>query len=111
MFTARVFFLGLIALFGTGLVRAQDTAADPNAVKKATPVPAAPRISLHSVHVDGPYRAMAFDDGPSEKLTPKLLDLLAARHIKAPFFVIGENGGEHPEILARAAREGHEIGN
>jgi peptidoglycan/xylan/chitin deacetylase (PgdA/CDA1 family) len=54
---------------------------------------------------------MTFDDGPSATLTPKLLDLLAAHHIKVTFFVIGENVAEHPEIVARAAREGHEIGN
>ena len=54
---------------------------------------------------------MTFDDGPSATLTPKLLDLLAAHHIKATFFVIGENVAEHPEIVARAAREGHEIAN
>jgi peptidoglycan/xylan/chitin deacetylase (PgdA/CDA1 family) len=54
---------------------------------------------------------MTFDDGPSAKLTPKLLDLLAAHHIKATFFVIGENVAEHPEIVERAAREGHEIAN
>jgi peptidoglycan/xylan/chitin deacetylase (PgdA/CDA1 family) len=54
---------------------------------------------------------MTFDDGPSATLTPKLLDLLAAHHIKATFFVIGENVAEHPEIVARAAQEGHEIAN
>ena len=48
---------------------------------------------------------MTFDDGPSAALTPKLLDLLAAHHIKATFFVIGENVAEHPEIVARAARK------
>src|SRR5207244_12054428 len=76
--------------------------------------PAAPEessITFNSVHVDGPYVAMTFDDGPSATLTPKLLDLLAAHHIKATFFVIGENVAEHPEIVARPAREGHEIGN
>jgi peptidoglycan/xylan/chitin deacetylase (PgdA/CDA1 family) len=46
---------------------------------------------------------MTFDDGPSAALTPKLLDLLAARHIKATFFVIGENVAEHPEIVARSS--------
>src|SRR3982075_963025 len=111
MFTSRVFFLGLIAIFGTGFVRAQDTAVDPPATKKSATAPAEPRITFNSIHVDGPYIAMTFDDGPSEKLTPKLLDLLAAHHIKATFFVIGENVTEHPEIVARAAREGHEIGN
>jgi peptidoglycan/xylan/chitin deacetylase (PgdA/CDA1 family) len=109
MFTSRVFFLGLIALFGTEFLRAQDGAADPPATKKTAP--AEPRISFNSVHVDGPYIAMTFDDGPSGKLTPKLLDLLAAHHIKATFFVIGQNVEENPQILARAAREGHEIGN
>jgi peptidoglycan/xylan/chitin deacetylase (PgdA/CDA1 family) len=70
-----------------------------------------PRITYNWIHVDGPYIAMTFDDGPSEKLTPKLLDLLAAHHIKATFFVIGQNVEEHPEVLQRAAREGHEIAN
>jgi len=70
-----------------------------------------PSITFNSVHVDGPYIALTFDDGPSATLTPKLLDLLAAHHIKATFFVIGENVAEHPEIVSRAAREGHEIGN
>ena len=30
-----------------------------------------------------PYVAMTFDDGPSAELTPRLLDMLKARHIKA----------------------------
>mgnify|MGYP003694719891 CR=1 FL=1 len=34
---------------------------------------------------------MTFDDGPSEKLTPELLDILARHHIHATFFVIGKN--------------------
>jgi peptidoglycan/xylan/chitin deacetylase (PgdA/CDA1 family) len=63
------------------------------------------------VHLGGQYVAMTFDDGPDEELTPKLLDLLAADHIKATFFVIGEKVAQHPAIVSRAAREGHEIGN
>jgi len=78
------------------------------ALKTPAP-PKEPPISFNSVHVDGPYIAMTFDDGPSAALTPKLLDILAAHHIKATFFVLGEMVAEHPEILARAAREGHEI--
>ena len=73
--------------------------------------PAAPQITFNAVHVDGPYIAFTFDDGPSATLTPKLLDLLAAHKIKATFFVVGQNAAEHPEIVARAAREGHEIEN
>lgn len=78
---------------------------------KASPSPTAPPITFNSVHVDGPYIALTFDDGPSAALTPKLLDLLAARHLKATFFVVGQNAADHPEILKRAVREGHEIAN
>ena len=54
---------------------------------------------------------MTFDDGPHATLTPKLLDLLAERHIKVTFFVLGECIEQNPEVLRRAAREGHEIGS
>src|SRR6516165_9060826 len=79
------------------------------AAEKTPAPPKEPPITFNSVHVDGPYIAMTFDDGPSGPLTPKLLDILAAHRIKATFFVLGEMVAEHPEILARAAREGHEI--
>lgn len=89
---------------------------DPLAPKNPAPTPipiasAGPQIAYNSVHVDGPYIAITFDDGPSEKLTPKLLDILAAHHIKATFFVIGQNAADYPEILKRTLKEGHEIGN
>jgi peptidoglycan-N-acetylglucosamine deacetylase len=90
---------------------AQKTPDDHSTPAPADASPAPPRYSFNYIHVDGTYIALTFDDGPSEKLTPKLLDLLAAHNIKATFFVIGENVAEHPEIVARAAREGHEIGN
>jgi peptidoglycan/xylan/chitin deacetylase (PgdA/CDA1 family) len=64
-----------------------------------------------SVHVDGNYIAIAFDDGPSATLTPRLLDILKERGIKVTFFVIGENAARNPQILAREVAEGHEVGN
>jgi peptidoglycan/xylan/chitin deacetylase (PgdA/CDA1 family) len=73
--------------------------------------PAGPQITFNSVYVDGPYVAITFDDGPHATLTPKLLDLLAAHRMKATFFVVGECVAEYPEIVKRAAREGHEIAN
>jgi len=96
-------------------VHSTEAAPRPTAsphVEAAAKTPAAPKepaITFNSVHVDGPYIAMTFDDGPSATLTPKLLDILAAHHMKVTFFVLGEMVAEHPEILARAAREGHEI--
>jgi peptidoglycan-N-acetylglucosamine deacetylase len=73
--------------------------------------PSAPKVTFSSVHVSGPYVAMTFDDGPNPTLTPKLLDILAQRKMKATFFVLGENAERYPEILKRAVAEGHEIGN
>ena len=101
----------LVIFCSVGLVAAQLQAEPPSAAKNSQNTLAESRITFSSVHVDGPYIAMTFDDGPSATLTPKLLDILAAHQIKATFFVIGENVAEHPEIVARAAREGHEIGN
>lgn len=99
-----------LTLFVAGSMSAQSTGIA--AVRKSTSAtPAEPRITFSWIHVDGPYIALSFDDGPNPKLTPKLLDILAAHHIKATFFVIGENAAEYPDIVARAAREGHEIGN
>ena len=54
--------------------------------------------------------ALTFDDGPSGALTERLLDGLAARGVKATFFVCGYRVAEYPEALRRIAAEGHEIG-
>src|SRR6266705_3404155 len=106
----------LLLLYFAGVIvahelRAESTFATHETERDSQGAAAESSATFSSVHVDGPYIAMTFDDGPSATLTPKLLDLLAAHHIKATFFVIGENVAEHPDIVARAAREGHEIGN
>src|SRR6184192_2230644 len=103
-----LYFATVIAALGLG---AESISATPDAARENPAAPEESSITFNSVHVDGPYIAMTFDDGPSATLTPKLLDLLAAHHIKVTFFVIGENVAEHPQIVARAAREGHEIAN
>jgi peptidoglycan/xylan/chitin deacetylase (PgdA/CDA1 family) len=107
----RLLFFCFTTLSVTLSLGAEPTPAKRGVARETRATPEEPGITFNSVHVDGPYIAMTFDDGPSATLTPKLLDLLAAHHIKATFFVIGENVAEHPEIVARAAREGHEIGN
>lgn len=55
--------------------------------------------------------ALTFDDGPDQRWTPALLDLLEARQQRATFFVIGERAAKHPELLQEMARRGHEIAN
>jgi peptidoglycan-N-acetylglucosamine deacetylase len=103
------FLASLLFVSIASSLRAQQPAASDK-----TPAPARsaePKLTISSVHVDGPFIALTFDDGPNEKLTPRLLDLLAQHHIHATFFVVGENAAQYPEILQRAVREGHEIGN
>jgi len=60
---------------------------------------------------DKPYVAMTFDDGPHPQNTPRLLDILRARNIKATFYVIGRSVDNYPQIVRRIVAEGHEIGN
>ncbi len=64
-----------------------------------------------SCNVDGPYVALTFDDGPDATTTPQLLDILKEKGVKATFFVLGQRVEANPAIVARAAAEGHEIGN
>jgi len=55
--------------------------------------------------------ALTFDDGPDSTWTPRILDVLQAKHVPATFFVIGENALEHPGLLRRIVAEGNELGN
>jgi peptidoglycan/xylan/chitin deacetylase (PgdA/CDA1 family) len=54
---------------------------------------------------------MSFDDGPHPELTPKLLDMLKERGIKATFYVVGRNVAQYPDVARRIVAEGHEIAN
>lgn len=54
---------------------------------------------------------LSFDDGPDPRWTPKILDVLKAKHAPAVFFVVGEEANQYPDILKREYAEGNEIGN
>ena len=66
---------------------------------------------FHSASIGTPHLALTFDDGPHGSLTPRLLDALGKRKVKATFYVIGRNVEMHPEIARRIVAEGHEIAN
>ena len=55
--------------------------------------------------------ALTFDDGPDPVDTPKLLDLLREKDVKATFFVVGKRADQYPEIVRRAWAEGHLVAN
>ena len=57
---------------------------------------------------------LTFDDGPSETVTPSVLDTLKAENVHATFFVVGKNVDEsetNKNLLKRELAEGNEIGN
>jgi peptidoglycan/xylan/chitin deacetylase (PgdA/CDA1 family) len=72
---------------------------------------ASSKTTYSACHVDGPYIAMTFDDGPHATNTPRLLDMLKQRGIKATFFMVGQCAAEYPAIVKRIAAEGHEVAN
>ena len=55
--------------------------------------------------------AITFDDGPDPEWTPKILDILKKRGVKAAFFIVGEEAERNPDLVRRIVAEGHEIGN
>ena len=68
-------------------------------------------IKIDAYNSDKKIAYLTFDDGPSKKVTPEILDILEKYDIKASFFVIGSKVKENPEILKREYEEGHFIGN
>jgi peptidoglycan-N-acetylglucosamine deacetylase len=54
---------------------------------------------------------LTFDNGPDPATTPHVLDALAARGLRATFFVVGEQLARARGLAERAHAEGHWIGN
>ena len=54
---------------------------------------------------------LTFDDGPTNEVTPHILDILKEYNIKATFFVLGTYAKKNPDIIKRAYDEGHYIAN
>jgi len=55
--------------------------------------------------------ALTYDDGPNDAATSALLDLLAAHHVRATFFMLGKFVRQRPELVRRVHAAGHLIGN
>jgi peptidoglycan/xylan/chitin deacetylase (PgdA/CDA1 family) len=55
--------------------------------------------------------ALTFDDGPNPAWTPRLLDLLSRRDVRATFFLVGSRAHANPDLVRQIAAAGHLIGN
>jgi peptidoglycan-N-acetylglucosamine deacetylase len=54
---------------------------------------------------------LTFDDGPDDKYTPQILDILKKENIHATFFVVGINAENNLKLIKQEYNDGHEIGN
>jgi peptidoglycan/xylan/chitin deacetylase (PgdA/CDA1 family) len=55
--------------------------------------------------------ALTFDDGPNPLWTPRLLELLSRRGVRATFFLVGSRAQSHPSLVQQIVAAGHLIGN
>lgn len=76
--------------------------------------PLTPKIAAaigvrRTVESGGGAVALTFDDGPHPEGTPAVLELLAARGVRATFFLVGEQVERRPALAAEIAAAGHTV--
>lgn len=52
---------------------------------------------------------LTFDDGPSDRVTPKILDVLDEENVKATFFIIGQQAETRGYLVKREFDGGHTV--
>lgn len=68
-------------------------------------------VRSSTVNPDGKLVALTYDDGPSNVITPRILDTLEKYSARATFFVLGSRIDECYKPMQRAVKLGCEIGN
>jgi peptidoglycan/xylan/chitin deacetylase (PgdA/CDA1 family) len=53
--------------------------------------------------------AITLDDGPDPHVTPRLLEVLAARGAHATFFVLLDRAATYPSLIRRMVADGHQV--
>lgn len=67
-------------------------------------------FSLTSASAQTPKTVyLTFDDGPSDRVTPKILDVLDEENVKATFFIIGQQAERRDYLIKREAESGHTV--
>ena len=62
-------------------------------------------------YAEGKVAYLTFDDGPDDKNTPEILNILKNYGVPATFYVCGNMVEKNPDVLKRIYEEGHAIGN
>lgn len=66
---------------------------------------------VHSVPTKEKVVALTYDDGPHPVYTPQILDILDKYHVKATFFMIGQQMERYPEVVKEVLDRGHVVAN
>ncbi len=102
----------VLQITATPTVGRRDIIIGPNGFITNESIPALPTPwVVHRVGYKPGLVALTFDDGPDDRWTGAILDILKAKHAPATFFVVGENALGNIGLLRRIVREGHELGN
>ena len=67
--------------------------------------------ALGKIDSDRKVVSLTFDDGPNPKATPRILDTLREKGVRATFFILGSHAERWPELVRRISYEGHQLGN
>ena len=88
----------------------ENIATSGQAVGRYRPAGLASTTITYRAPTTAPIVALTFDDGPSERYTNRILNILDRHNIPATFFLIGRHVIRYPSLAQRVA-ERHEIGN
>ncbi|NUQ38785.1 MAG: polysaccharide deacetylase family protein [Caldilineales bacterium] len=66
---------------------------------------------LYYVDTPAPMVALTIDDSPHPRLTPHIVQMLAAHQATATFFILGAQVPHNEGLLADIVARGHELGN
>lgn len=53
--------------------------------------------------------ALTFDDGPDDKYTPQIMDILDRNQVKGTFFLVGSLIERHPAVVKKLVANGHQV--
>lgn len=75
-----------------------------------------PRQAGKTVYASGidpekPMVALTYDDGPSAKATPRILEKLKEYGGRATFFMVGKQAEKRPELIRQMVAQGCEVAN
>ena len=68
-------------------------------------------VIVRSLPTHGEEIFLTFDDGPEAGSTEAVLDLLAAKDVRATFFLISQKAARRPDLVERIREGRHAIGN